>query len=189
MWCARQRGSNDLPHPSSFAIAHDAAGRPYLESDEDTLLPVLSLAHTEAGAVAIAAAGPVGIDVEPLTRDTQAILPDFATAEEIALIDDLATTCLDGTAPTRLWCAKEAVAKALGLGLQGRPKDFEALAVEENGDFLVQHGPSGERLVAHTLAVGSFIIACSEIPEDDVPLVADHAVSAAMHVKPPEALF
>jgi hypothetical protein len=37
----------------------------------------------------------------------------------------------------------------------------------------VQHGPSGERLVAHTVATGSFIIACSEVPEDAVPLVAD----------------
>ncbi len=177
MWWSRKHGSNQLPHPSTFVIAHDALGRPYLESDEDTLLPSLSLAHTEAGAVAIAADSPVGIDIEPVLRDTQAILPFFTTEEELDLLDALTTACPDGTAPTRLWCAKEAVAKALGLGLQGRPKDFEALAVEENGDFLVQHGPSGERLVVHTVVAGSFIIACSEVPEVGVPLVADQEVS------------
>jgi phosphopantetheinyl transferase len=123
--------------------------------------------------VAIASDFVVGIDIEPVGRDTQDILPFFATEEEIALVDALASASPDAAAATRLWCAKEAVAKALGTGLQGRPRDFEALAVEENGDFLIQHSPSGERLVAHTFAVGSFIIACCAVPEDGGPLLAN----------------
>jgi hypothetical protein len=50
------------------------------------------------------------------------------------------------------------MAKALGTGLQGRPKDFEALATEE-GDFLIRHGPSREQMVVHTARVGPFFIA------------------------------
>jgi phosphopantetheinyl transferase len=138
----------------------------------------VSLAHTENGAVAIAATVPVGIDLEPIDRDARAILPSFATVEERELMDAVATDYFGETAPTRLWCAKEAVAKALGTGLQGRPRDFEALAIEANGDFLMQHGPSGSRLVAHTLTVGAFILAYSIVPEEEMSW-ADHEVACA----------
>jgi phosphopantetheinyl transferase len=176
LWWARKHGAGELPHPSTLVIAHDAAGRPILEADDGMTLPGLSIAHTEAGAVAIAADVPVGIDLEPATRDAQAILSNFATAEEAALVEELASACPDGTAPTRLWCAKEAVAKALGTGLQGRPRDFEALAVESNGEFLVQHGPTGERVVAHTALAGPFVIAWAALAESGRDVAQPHLV-------------
>ena len=168
LWWSRKHNASELPHPSTLVIAHDPAGRPYLEPGDEPALPRLSIAHTAAGAVAIAADALVGIDLEPVRDDTQSILADFATAEEAVLIDELANTRPEGSAVTRLWCAKEAVAKALGTGFQGRPKDFEALAVEGNGDFLVQHGPTGERLVAHTVQVGTFIVAYTSLDESSL---------------------
>jgi phosphopantetheinyl transferase len=165
LWWAHKQGTSELPHPSTLVIGHDGAGRPYLEGDEGLAPPGLSIAHTEAVAVAVAADVPIGIDVEPATRDAQAILSSFATAEEVALVEELAGACPDGTAPARLWCAKEAVAKALGTGLQGRPRDFEALAVEGNGDFLIQHGATGEPVVAHTTLAGPFLIAWASLAE------------------------
>jgi acyl transferase domain-containing protein/phosphopantetheinyl transferase len=174
LWWSRKHGASDLPHPSTFVIAHDAAGRPYPLSlpspppggEGKRELPCLSIAHTEAGAVAIAADVPTGIDIEPATSNTPDILSSFATQTEMALIEELDDTSPDIAGPTRLWCAKEAVAKARGTGLQGRPKDFEALAFEENGSFLVQYVPTGERLTAHTVQVDRFIIAYSTVTED-----------------------
>jgi phosphopantetheinyl transferase len=117
--------------------------------------------------VAVASGEPVGIDIEPAMRDTpNTILPEFATPEEIALVGDLAVDLIDGTAATRLWCAKEAVSKALGTGLQGRPKDFEAIAAEADGSFLIQHNPSGERVIAHTHQIGEFLVAYASAPAD-----------------------
>ncbi len=165
LWWSRRYGESALPHPSLFIIAHDAAGRPYVKTEEESALPELSIAHTEAGAVAIAADVPVGIDIEPATANTPDILSSFATEAEMVLIEEMVNASPDSAGPTRLWCAKEAAAKALGTGLQGRPKDFEVLAVEEDGSFLVQHGPTGERLTVCTVQVGSFIVACSAVTE------------------------
>jgi phosphopantetheinyl transferase len=183
LWWSRRHGTNELPHPSTLVISHDAAGRPYLELGDDLDLPLLSIAHTEGCAVALAADVAIGIDIEPATRDTRAILPSFATAEERALIDELDGAYPDsaypdgaypdGATPTKLWCAKEAVAKALGTGLQGRPKDFEALAIEGNGDFLIQHGPTGDRWVAHAVQAGPFIVAWTSAAETGVGLVSE----------------
>ena len=176
LWWSRKYGCNELPHPSTLPIAHDPAGRPYLEAGDDEAPPRLSIAHTNGAAVALVADVPVGIDLEPVTRDTQAILPSFATAEELVLIDELMSACADGSAATRLWCAKEAAAKALGTGFQGRPKDFEAVAVEENGDFLIQHRPTGERLVAHTAQIDLFIVAYASVLESTFASVASRDV-------------
>jgi phosphopantetheinyl transferase len=178
LWWSRRHGTSELPHPSTLVVSHDAAGRPYLEPADDLDLPLLSIAHTEGSAVALAADVPIGIDIEPATRDTRAILPSFASAEERALIDELDGAYPDGAypdgaAPTRLWCAKEALAKALGAGLQGRPKDFEALAIEGDGDFLMQHGPTGERWVARTIQMGRFIVAWTSAAESGVGLVLE----------------
>jgi phosphopantetheinyl transferase len=163
LWWSRQHGMDRLAHPSTLVIDHDEAGRPRLGPDAEPELPGLSIAHTESGAVALAADVPVGIDLEPTARDTHALLPSFATTQERALLER--TDGRPDFASTRLWCAKEAVAKVLGTGLQGRLKDFEAVEVEANGDFLIHHGPTGERMVAHTAQVGSFIVAWAVGPE------------------------
>ncbi len=164
-WWSRHYGTEELPHPSLFVIAHDEAGRPYLLGSDDVQMPHISLAHTAEGAVAIVSEVPVGIDLESAGHDVGPILPDFATASEIEVLEELTALSPDSNAALRLWCAKEAVAKALGTGLQGRPKDFEALAVEENGDFLMRHGPTGERLVVHTMQAGAFVVACTAVTE------------------------
>jgi phosphopantetheinyl transferase len=131
-----------MPHPSQFVIAHDGSGRRYLVPGDGPEMPQISLAHTAEGAVAIAADMAVGIDLEPATRDARPLLPDFATASEVELVEQLTAVAPEDAAAIRLWCAKEAMAKARGTGLQGRPKDFEALAAEEDGSFLLRHGPS-----------------------------------------------
>jgi acyl transferase domain-containing protein/phosphopantetheinyl transferase len=159
LWWARRQGTSELLHPSLFIIAHDERGRPYVLTEEGPADCHLSLAHTDAGAVALVADEPVGIDAEPGERDATSLLPEFATAEEASLIEQLIAAAADARPATRLWCAKEAMAKARGTGLGGRPKDFEALAVEENGDFLLEHTPTGTRMVVHTAQVGPFVLA------------------------------
>ncbi len=178
LWWSRKHGARELPHPCNFIITHDTAGRPYLKTEDESAVPELSIAHTQAGAVAIAADVPVGIDIEPATADTSAMLSSFATSPEMALIEELVDASPDSAAQTRLWCAKEAVAKALGTGLQGRPKDFEVLAIEKDGSFLIQHVPTGERLVAYTVAVGAFIVAYCALTEDSTDSTPDREETA-----------
>jgi phosphopantetheinyl transferase len=158
LWWSRQYGTA-LPHPAEMVVAHDQDGRPYLEPADDPALPHVSVAHTDAGAVAVAANVPVGIDIETAHRDTRQLLSHYATADEAALIAPLNAEQPDEAWGVRLWCAKEAVGKVLGIGLQGRPKDFQALEVEPNGELLIQHEPTGERFVVYTTRLDDMVIA------------------------------
>jgi acyl transferase domain-containing protein/phosphopantetheinyl transferase len=157
-WWSRKHGT-DLPHPAEFAIEHDEQGRPFFLGSEEATLPYLSIAHTSGSAVAIVSDRPVGIDLESAGRDTRSILAEFTTGDERALLERLAPLYAEENVETRLWCAKEAVGKALGMGLNGRPKDFEAIDHDEKGSFLIHHVPTGERLVVRSARLDSFLFA------------------------------
>jgi phosphopantetheinyl transferase len=117
------------PPPSSIEIERDEYGRPMAAVLAGDQLPAfgLSISHTAAVAVAVAApvepAAGVGIDVEPVEPRSHRFERLVLTPAEQLLPpvpgDDRDTWL------TRLWTAKEAAAKAGGLGLQGRPKAFE----------------------------------------------------------------
>jgi phosphopantetheinyl transferase len=108
--------------PADIAIISDEFGRPRVQGAWRARLgvqPVVSISHTGGVAVALAALGPdqmVGIDIESFGRRPE----DY---ERVAFRDDeqrwlasLATGQREEWS-LRLWCAKEAVAKALGKGL------------------------------------------------------------------------
>jgi phosphopantetheinyl transferase (holo-ACP synthase) len=137
-------------YPADLAIEPDARGRPLVRSllePERTDLPVIAIAHTTGVAVAIASPDPgarLGIDVEPIAQRS----PDF---ERLAL-GDAERACLDRLAPepgphrtewvTRLWCAKEAVAKATGLGLVAGPASAAIVRADgTTGEVAVALGP------------------------------------------------
>lgn len=164
IWLARRMGTQ-MMHPAEFTVARHAAGAPYLAPLGDLPLPEISFSHVDDAAIAVAADVKIGIDMEPVTRDTRSILPDFATASEIALIDNLVAGQPGEAWETRLWCAKEAAAKLLGIGLGGRPKDFVILDGEADGCLLMQHAPSKERIVVRTVRHGTMIIAFATSPE------------------------
>jgi phosphopantetheinyl transferase len=140
---ARQMGT-EMIHPALISIAADEAGRPYVVPLEGCPpMPEISIAHTEGWAAALAAEAGCGIDIEPVARDVSAVLPRFATAEELGLIRSIEVAQGEASWPLRLWCAKEALGKALGTGLGGRPTDFQAIDIEPDGRVLVYHRPSG----------------------------------------------
>jgi acyl transferase domain-containing protein/phosphopantetheinyl transferase len=122
-----RRGAGSL-FPSQIRVGNDAAGRPWARGPAGEHLHV-SLAHAGHLAVAVAAEqGPVGIDIEPIAdrriadvalTDTETALVDGATDRPELLV--------------RLWTAKEAVAKATGAGLGGRPRRFAVTDLDATG--------------------------------------------------------
>jgi len=70
----------------------------------------------------------IGIDIESVERRPPSFAETILSSPERSL--------LTARGPdrdlwlTRLWAVKEATAKATGLGLRGRPKDFEVDAVD-----------------------------------------------------------
>jgi phosphopantetheinyl transferase (holo-ACP synthase) len=111
-------------------IRNDAAGRPHA-SVAGIEAPGVSLAHCRGTAAAAVAppGAPVGIDVEAIEPRGSVFARLALTEAELRLGEGLA---IDEWV-TRAWTVKEAVAKAAGTGLRGRPKDF--VVHEVDGDW------------------------------------------------------
>jgi phosphopantetheine--protein transferase-like protein len=146
--------------PVEVIVGNEPSGRPTL-----TLTSVdvpagaalrVSIAHSGFMAVAMVGDGvDVGIDLEQVEPRSERFAATAFSPDELERL-------LGGRPPserdewlTRGWAAKEAVAKAAGTGLGGRPKDFviESLEGEEmvvNGQP-VQTVGRGEVVVAFTL--------------------------------------
>jgi phosphopantetheinyl transferase len=118
--------------PADIAIVPEANGRPRAEGKALSGLGLsISIAHTDGVAVAIAAAleGGVGIDVERVDRRRGEYERAAFSADEVRLLGP-ETDLERRERSLRLWCAKEAVAKALGRGLMGSPLNLEARRVD-----------------------------------------------------------
>jgi phosphopantetheinyl transferase/acyl carrier protein len=113
-----EENSNLRLSPAEIEIVPDPYGRPQV-SIVQPFHPALSIAHSHGTAVALAVLDPdaqVGIDLESMSHRRE----DF---ESIAFSPD-ERSLLAGLPPDsraewalRMWCAKEAVGKALGRGL------------------------------------------------------------------------
>lgn len=108
-------------------IWKDNLGKPHPLGDWESQVsnPIdLTIAHTEGLILGAATAqGRIGLDVESVKRDlTEDFLRGVFTLEE----QELATKSGDGpTAVLRFWCAKEAISKALGVGIRFAPTDLK----------------------------------------------------------------
>ena len=120
-------------YPGQVTVGNDEAGRPWARGPEGEAYAV-SLAHSGsvAAAIAVPGDGTVGIDVEPVTDRGPAVVDTALTPAERELLDRLPGTDR-AEAFTRLWTAKEAVAKALGGGLAGRPRAFVVTGADAAG--------------------------------------------------------
>jgi 4'-phosphopantetheinyl transferase len=116
--------------PRDVAIEQDERGKPFVAGREVTF----SLAHSASlAAVAIAEGAEIGVDVERLrdidvgllakgtcSEDERARLAEAAEPDRSALF-------------LRLWTAKEAVLKALGVGLTVPPASADVASVLDTG--------------------------------------------------------
>ncbi|MBB5926205.1 type I polyketide synthase [Streptomyces echinatus] len=134
--------------PAEIQVGNDELGRPHVTGLHGRVLPPLdvSLAHRAEAGVAIVRPhrprpGP-GIDIEEITDRDPATLTTALGPAELRL---LRSRCADGGEPeavwfTRFWAAKEAVAKAEGVGFGGRPRDFAVLEAAPDGTRLLVSG-------------------------------------------------
>lgn len=105
--------ANDLGKPYAIGAWLD-----YLSANLD-----IAIAHTSQFVVAIAGANvKIGVDVESIQRNlSEEFTAGVFNPEEL----ELATSAVNpAQAIIKFWCAKEAVSKALGVGLRYSPKDL-----------------------------------------------------------------
>ncbi|GAA0331049.1 hypothetical protein GCM10009087_46510 [Sphingomonas oligophenolica] len=143
-----------------WRFAADAYGKPSLDPSLDGMC--FNLSHTDGlVAVAVSRRGDIGVDAESIAR-----APDESTFTNLVLApEELAE--LEGCAdrPNRLlriWVAKEAIAKAIGLGLSLPVKQIVLRGEMPRLIALPEaHGPTGawslhsERYGLHWLALAT----------------------------------
>ena len=119
-----------------FVVVKNEFGAPSLECARSLsiALPQVTMSHSRGIArAAISAPGepaPIGVDLEFIEPRDPSFAEQYFTEQERAL-------SFNGDAPdtllTALWCCKEAVSKALGLGLKLRPSDMLIEGFGEDG--------------------------------------------------------
>lgn len=143
-WIHQQTGR--LVHAADVIVLHDEFGAPHVDGWWNGALvdaPRVSLSHSgESCLVAVAAPDlPVGVDLEAMGRVQPELVAQSLAAHERPLVDGLSGAALDERV-LRLWCAKEAASKCLGIGLQGEPAEFGIRYAD---------GPCENLLVEHPL--------------------------------------
>src|SRR5690606_17637089 len=118
----QQQGKFDF-YPKELCIENDALGKPIaLPNVSQTFTGhcEISIAHKDNISVAIASEKPIGIDIEKIEPRNDNFIGAAMAEAELALIkSDTNLETLQEDLVTRIWSAKEAVAKKLGTGLQG----------------------------------------------------------------------
>jgi phosphopantetheinyl transferase (holo-ACP synthase) len=132
--------------PTRIIVTNDTNGCPHVAVRGARLATrgiEVSIAHKPSVGVAVAgrvrspaasgdAAPPptgIGIDIESVERRRPSFADMILSPSERSLLNTRGHD-LDRWL-TRMWAVKEATAKATGLGLRGRPKDFEVDAVDD----------------------------------------------------------
>jgi 4'-phosphopantetheinyl transferase len=119
---AARRAVAALAGARPFEVLREEGGAPLVEGVEDVHV---SITHTDGRALALAVRGAhVGVDVETMVPRAAGFVDTWFDTAERALGEDPATL-------TRLWAVKEAVLKALGVGMRVHPREVvvQALAV------------------------------------------------------------
>ena len=119
------------PRLEPWTLGRTAAGQPVLNGPSP---PSVSLAHSGPWiACAAAESGQVGIDVEAIRpRDWEAMAPMFLHPIELGRVLSAAPEERDLQA-LLLWCRKEALGKALGVGIS---ESAVKIAFSAEGDLL-----------------------------------------------------
>ncbi|HEM7879808.1 4'-phosphopantetheinyl transferase superfamily protein [Burkholderia contaminans] len=114
--------------PQAVAIVVDASGRPSLDGAHRASLD-FNVSHAgDHALLAWAPAGRVGVDIERCNRaaDWRALTREVCAPAEAAYLDSLPPDARAG-AFMRVWCAKEALLKALGTGIVGGLSAFAVM--------------------------------------------------------------
>lgn len=158
---------------SAKLVMHPVHGYPELqESNPKTNSNLFtSWSHSDDFVAVVVGKSPVGVDVEPVNRSVEKVRERIATDEEFAKFETNPLVIEGQAIPTSLalWCAKEAVAKASGLGMRWGLKNFELQWRE--GEIwpvtITQHGPRAlkDPAIRYSLREGFLVAVCGSRAE------------------------
>lgn len=127
--------------PDQIEIRNNDLGAPCAYRADQPLPGCLSISHS--GDWAAAAYAPkklrIGIDLENITHRSDAFIQDYFTEHEVKMVSSAHTSSPTGTLrsaerATLIWSAKEALLKALGIGLRLDTRQVEVIEIEDVED-------------------------------------------------------
>jgi phosphopantetheinyl transferase len=142
-------------------IVQDASGRPVVEGawkSRAGVEPAISISHSHGVAVALAAIEPgwlLGIDIEVLGLSPSPYETAAFSEEERGWIDRAGQELREEWS-LRLWCAKEAAAKALGKDLSSVVNGIRVAGAEHDAGLVRLISDNGA-ILAHTQREGDLI--------------------------------
>jgi phosphopantetheinyl transferase len=127
--------------PADVQIDSDERGRPTVTvPDQDAV--AVTIAHTAEVAVALAGfEDGLGVDIEAIDAMSAEVGRAAFSPTELSVLDQLPGGERDERL-TRGWCAKEALGKAVGLGLSGGPRAARIAGAQSDGTLLVALAPN-----------------------------------------------
>jgi 3-oxoacyl-(acyl-carrier-protein) synthase/NAD(P)-dependent dehydrogenase (short-subunit alcohol dehydrogenase family)/phosphopantetheinyl transferase/acyl carrier protein len=120
---AALRAVSALQPEAPFAVERESGGRPVVVGGAPRL--EVSITHTDGEALALAVRGArAGVDMESITSRPSSFVAEWFTDEERAWAHS-------DEEITVVWSVKEAVLKALGVGMALNPREVEVLGVTD----------------------------------------------------------
>ncbi|MBI5500087.1 MAG: SDR family NAD(P)-dependent oxidoreductase [Deltaproteobacteria bacterium] len=152
-----------------IGVAADPRGAPVVRvagrTDLEHLLPLLAISHGAGRAIAVLAprnsGTRVGVDVERVEPRDEAFVRHVLTDDEARLAGAVG---LNGDGATVLWTLKEAVTKALGVGMAVDPRDVRVVGMHE-GEATVELVGEAE---AHRASIGGRTLTARYVLDDSV---------------------
>ena len=131
--------------PQSFQIVNAESGEPMVESIDGEPMPRVSISHRDGEAVAVASStGRTGIDLEVVESHPPSFAKTWFRTSEQGWAQG------DAQKESAVWAVKEAVLKALGMGMALDPREVEVLGIADGqadvrlwGEVLARHASLG----------------------------------------------
>ncbi len=180
--------TGEMLFTADVEIHHDKSGRPFAmmrgrETPSD--FPHLSLSHCGTTIIAIASGHPqIGIDIETIVPREKSFLDIAFCANELSILNRIDSGRQEWVA--RFWCAKEAVGKAFGRGLEHGPRSVEVVHADPDSGILqiklnrtmlkTYPGYTDQVIVIHTKQSGGMAIAFTGCETAPVTLVSQSAI-------------
>ena len=150
-------------------VAADPRGAPVVRladrTDLEHALPLLAISHGAGRAIAVLAprnsGTRVGVDIERVEPRDEAFVRHVLTDEEVRLAGGVG---LNGDSATLLWTLKEAVTKALGVGMAVDPREVRVTGMR-GGEATVELTGEAE---AHRAAIGGHGLTARYVVGDSV---------------------
>jgi acyl transferase domain-containing protein len=157
-WVRTRRGRP--LHPLEVEIASRPGGAVVVASPGDTPLSV-SIAHIDdEGIAAVAEGSRVGVDLAQISDRGPGFVATVFDAEEAAILREVGGDM--NAWVHRAWCAREAAAKAAGVGLESLPA-FRVRGISPREGTVALAAPDGVVVAVHTEVDGDRAIAVAVV--------------------------